>query len=562
MKVHQQLAVAVSAFIIYLLLVPWSETPKEAVLPFPKYGALRTFFTARNAQSTSSIEILHTENFQLANTAHKTSIDVVGKFTDNITSPEYTRVTILNPKSTYNLCDRVAVRIEARDSLNRTKTYGGDMFRVKLFTQKPYSAVNPDNIFDYNNGTYLALFRILWEGYIDVQVMLVHPAEVIPLFSPTLNGSRAHTRLFFGGFIAQDENGKKHSETTTCTITKREEPFCNLSQTQTYVPYYCSAPKDKYLNCSHWTIHRTDKAGTPKMLEPLFDEVAKEVLNRTKKVIYRSDHLITVPAKVNSSFQHYSQLKNDSLRYCTANGPPPIRANGYFFQDRWYPFDCAVHRFATEEIRACLKGRTIYFYGDSTGVQIFSHLKSRLKCQTVDLPPPRKTSNHEQRCMINNITLHSTFHGLPVIGSTTIKVQNIHYAALEIDNIVGGPNVIIFLSYWAHFSMAGTKFYEKRITLVKEAIYRLLDRSPETKVVMKGTNTRGYSGSMVNILSSDWHSFYLEKTLRKCFQNDTNFGFIDSWDITQVQPYSDNVHPRNSIVGTYVDLFMTYICKN
>lgn len=572
MKFYHQLAVALSAFLIYFILVSLSQSPKEASLPSPKYKALRTSYAARNAQYMSSrkafeIELCNIETskdfieFQSTNTTDKTSVDVIGKFTDNITSPEYTRVTILDLKPSYNICDRVAIKIEARDSLNRRKTYGGDMFRVKLFTQKPYSAVNPDNFFDYNNGTYIALFTILWEGYIDLQVMLVHPAEVIPLFSPTLNGSRAHTKLFFGGFVAKDKNGKLHSERTVCTITEREEPFCNLSQTQTYGPWYCSAPKDEYLNCSHWTTHSTDKKGTPKLLQPLLDEVAKQILDRTKKVIYRSNRLITATTKTNSLFQHYSQLRNDSLPYCKANGPPPIKANGYFFQGKWYPLHCVVHRFSTEEIRECLEGKTIHFYGDSTGKQVFSLLQSRLKCGTIDLPPPRKTSPHEQLCRTNNITLHNTFHGLPIIGSKKVKVQNIHYAATEIDNLVGGPNVIIFLSYWAHFSMTGTKFYEKRITLVKEAIYRLLDRSPETKVVMKGANTRGYSGDIVNVLSSDWHSLHLEKTLRKCFQNDTDFGFIDSWDITQVQPFSDNVHPRHSIVGTYIDLFMTYICK-
>lgn len=96
------------------------------------------------------------------------------------------------------------------------------MFRVKLFTKKPYSAVNAYQLLDFDNGTYLARFRVLWVGVIGLQVLLVHPAEAIPLFAPTLNGSRAHLQLFQGGFIARDTKGRKHSETTTCTLTERD----------------------------------------------------------------------------------------------------------------------------------------------------------------------------------------------------------------------------------------------------------------------------------------------------------------------------------------------------
>lgn len=131
-------------------------------------------------------------------------------------------MAVLNPKPTYSLCDRVIVQIEARDSLNRIKSYGGDMFRVKLFSKKPYAAVNADRFVDLNNGTYLAFFPILWEGDIGLQVMLVHPAEAIPLFAPTLNGSRAHMQTFLGGFKSTDKNGNIHQESTTCTVTERE----------------------------------------------------------------------------------------------------------------------------------------------------------------------------------------------------------------------------------------------------------------------------------------------------------------------------------------------------
>lgn len=557
--------------------MPSTESPEEFRIPPPKAKTLYTTKELENIlrQHSRNEPTFNNESCNLLtedseyeeisqpynSITQTTSFDKIGKFADNITSPQFTRVTVVNLKPSYNLCDRVDVNIEARDSLNRTKTYGGDMFRVKLFTKKPYSAVNAYQILDFDNGTYLARFRVLWVGVIGLQVILVHPVEAIPFFAPTLNGSRAHLQLFYGQFMARDTKGRKHSETTTCTLTERDEPSCNLSKTDTYAPWYCSAPKSAYLNCSHWKIHKTDKKGSATSLKPLFDQFGMDVLKRTKTVVYLSNRVINVPSREKSDYQHYAQFMNKSLPYCSANGPPPLKTNGYFYEARWYPFDCTVPRFTSQETLQCLQGKTIHFFGDSTGGQIFSVLKNMLKCQSVDLTPPRKTSRLEYECRVDNITLHYTFHGLPIIGSATLNVHQIQYAATEIDNIVGGPDDFIFLSYWAHFAMTGTKFYEHRITLVKEAIYRLLDRSPGTKIFMKGANTRGYSASMGIILSSDWHALQLEKTLRSCFQNDTEIGFIDSWDITQVQPNADNVHPKTSIVSHFVDRFLTYVCK-
>lgn len=154
---------------------------------------------------------------------------------DEVTSATFTRVTLLTNKSVYHMCDRVSVLIEARDSLNRTKQHGGDMFRLKLFSSKPYAAVNAHTFIDFRNGTYLAVFRLLWEGQVGLSVVLAHPAEAIPLFVPTLQGKRKYKELFKGGFSTIDVNGTRHRETTTCSVFERKvRPLCRSDCTEIY----------------------------------------------------------------------------------------------------------------------------------------------------------------------------------------------------------------------------------------------------------------------------------------------------------------------------------------
>lgn len=259
---------------------------------------------------------------------------------------------------------------------------------------------------------------------------------------------------------------------------------------------------------------------------------------------------------------HHSSLNNLTrhLSYCKANGPPPLRTNGYYYADKWIPFSCKVRGFSKTEIKRCLIGKTLHFFGDSTARQFYEFLQEEIGCEDTDLPPPRITSTREFRCSIDQAILHFHFHGLPNGQSKPIPSWSNHYVASEIDNLKGGPDTIIFLSLWAHFSMAGLPFYEGRMRSIRESLHRLQTRSNGTSVIVKGVNTRDYWKKQFILVSSDWHSLKQEQKLRELFQNDTNFGYIDSWEITNVQPFPDQTHPEHIIIKNLVNRLMTYIC--
>lgn len=92
----------------------------------------------------------------------------------------------------------------SRDWRQKAKSYGGDLFRLKIYNDKPYSAVNADKILDFNNGTYLVYFTLRWSGHVKVQIKLIHPAELLPQLQLTLQGKVGRDYSFSGGFVSKN----------------------------------------------------------------------------------------------------------------------------------------------------------------------------------------------------------------------------------------------------------------------------------------------------------------------------------------------------------------------
>ena len=111
--------------------------------------------------------------------------------------------TIVNPKSTYNLCDELEILIQAKDWRNVNKFYGGDYFRAKIYSTKYLASASPDgDIVDNGDGTYSAFFTLRWPGEVKVGVNLIHPSEGVHV----LNKLREEvpTRFAYTGrFISQ-----------------------------------------------------------------------------------------------------------------------------------------------------------------------------------------------------------------------------------------------------------------------------------------------------------------------------------------------------------------------
>ncbi|PIK57132.1 hypothetical protein BSL78_05950 [Apostichopus japonicus] len=244
-----------------------------------------------------------------------------------------------------------------------------------------------------------------------------------------------------------------------------------------------------------------------------------------------------------------------ALPFCTLSPvPSTIKPSGYFANNSWQPLTCGVKHFDKHQFETCLKGKSVHIYGDSTGRQMYEYLEDNENCDSV--------MSHEylKYCVKKNQSIHFGFHGPPVRGSQIISVDKLRYVAEQIDDLEGGPEVIIILSIWAHFGVPDGTFYRDRLQAIKGAVGRLWQRSPETKVIVRSANTREHAIGGFILISSDWIALQGEKTLRGVFSQDKRFSFLDVWDMTLVQQSKDAIHPLKTTLVQIMDYLLTMIC--
>ncbi|CAJ0965426.1 unnamed protein product [Ranitomeya imitator] len=93
------------------------------------------------------------------------------------------------------------------------------------------------------------------------------------------------------------------------------------------------------------------------------------------------------------------------------------------------------------------------------------------------------------------------------------RVQELQYIANKLDNIGGGDDgLVIVINCMAHFVPFPVRFYLQRIQNIHHAVVRLLERSPQTKVIIKSGNT-----GFLYEHGSDWLSLQLDTLMRGVF---------------------------------------------
>ena len=157
----------------------------------------------------------------------------------------------------------------------------------------------------------------------------------------------------------------------------------------------------------------------------------------------------------------------------------------------------------------------------------------------------------------HNILLKYRCHGPPIRFSTVIASE-LRYISNELDGLSGGPNTIVVLSIWAHFSTFPVEVYIRRLRHIRRAVLRLLDRAPGTIIVIRSANLRALDPE-VSLYDSDWYSLQLDEVLRAMFKG-LNVLLVDAWQMTLAHHSPHNVHPPPAIIKNMIDMLLSYIC--
>uniref|UniRef100_A0A8C1M7V4 NXPE C-terminal domain-containing protein n=1 Tax=Cyprinus carpio TaxID=7962 RepID=A0A8C1M7V4_CYPCA len=431
------------------------------------------------------------------------------------TSPAHTTFIIENLKKSYQTGEKLFVTVHAKDFYNKSKSYGGDFFQAKLCTE--YVPLSQASVFgdvkDMLNGSYSVCFLLPWVGEAQVAVRLIHSSEAVQVLKR--HRDTDSDRVYFNGYyegpgpsktrlsetvmcnVKWDKNGLEHMGTGDCC--------CEYKDPHTEEIWRCQRPKS--LPCSALVYH--SMGGYRNRLT----EKEKKLIDAGKCVAQkRGTDVLT-------------------LRQFPA---------GFYLNDVWTSFVCSTRHFTTQMTSECLKDKQIYMMGDSTMRQWFEFFVKEV--------PSEINMDVE-----NNIDLHWRAHGLPLRTEKT-AVADLHYISNEINGLAGGPHMVIMFNLGPHFTTYPLDFYTHRVLIIRTAVLALLQRAPDTTVIIKTVNT-GYK----DIFGSDWYSLQLDKILRWAFQ-DVGVYILDVWQMTACHYSKENIHPCPVIIKNEIDILLSFIC--
>ncbi|XP_061696576.1 NXPE family member 3 [Syngnathoides biaculeatus] len=436
--------------------------------------------------------------------------------------------------------DQLEVLVHLHDFDGRPKRYGGDFLLARLHSPE-YQAGVAGQVLDHENGLYSARFPLLWEGSARVEVTMVHSSEAVAVLR-RLREKRPD-RVYF---VSLFRLGLR-SETTVCNMCLPQDqgPLCNYTDPYSGEPWYCYKPKA--LSCDARINHA--KGG-----------YLKNLITNKEALLFQSDVNVKVPIHASAtdtinvlpSRKESGGPKTDLVKMATS---------GYYYRDSWRPLGgIPMRRFdGAAAISKCLTNKAVYMYGDSTVRQWFEYLLSVLPdMKEFDLRSPKMVGPLMAVDSTRNILLKYRCHG-PPIRFSTVTASELRYIANELDSLTGGPNTVVALSIWSHFSTFPVEVYVRRLRHIRRAVARLLERAPGTAVAVRTANPQDLKGD-VSLYNSDWFSLQLDAALRAVFKG-LDVVLVDAWQMCVAHRLPHHLHPPTAIVKSMVDMMLSHVCR-
>ncbi|XP_065807422.1 NXPE family member 3-like, partial [Labrus bergylta] len=459
---------------------------------------------------------------------------------DQTSDPAHSIFTILPGRGGVDrhVGDQLEVMVQIYDFQGNPKKSGGDVLLARLHNRALEAGV-AGRVVDHLNGSYSAVFPLLWEGSAHVEVTLVHSSEAVTVLH-RLNREHPERVLFKSLF-----HSGSSSETTSCNVCLRQtnQPQCNYTDLRTGEPWFCYKPKK--LSCDDRINHMRD--GFNVRLKDKEEKLFQSKVN-LKVFIHSSG-----PANVMVLPPMKGQPEVDQ-------GKGKSGLSGYYYQGVWRSLGgTKVHQFNNSSaISQCLKGKVVHMYGDSTLRQWFEYLDASLPdAKKINRNSPKQTGPYMIWDNPKNILVTYRVHG-PPLSFIYVPTSELRYIANEIDGLVGSTNTVVVFSVWAHFSPFPIELYIRRLQSIRRAVIRLLNRAPDTLVVIRTANLRGLTPSE-SLNYSDWYTLQRDKVLRAVFKG-FNVRLVDAWEMTLAHHLPHNIHPGRPIVKNMIDILLSYIC--
>nr|XP_014350391.1 PREDICTED: NXPE family member 3 [Latimeria chalumnae] len=444
------------------------------------------------------------------------------------TDPAHSTFVVCGSRARFRVGEQLKVLIHTCDFEGNPKQYGGDYFQAKIHSPE-LKAGAVGTVVDHENGSYTAYFTLLWPGRVYVSIFLVHPSEGIQVLQ-RLSEERPD-RVYFKSMFRSGST----LETMVCNLCLPGNlTVCNYTDHYTAEPWFCYKPKK--LSCATRISHA--KGGYQKGL-----------LTKEESFLFQRDN-VTVLLPINEDSRVIESLRSGKQVF------PP---SGFYYSNKWKSKRLKIHQFNNStDVTECLQGKVIHLYGDSTIRQWFEYLTEFVPdLKEFNLGSPKNVGPFLSVDTEHNIMVKFRCHGPPIRFSTVFS-NELRYIANELDGIVGGKNTVIAFTIWSHFSTYPVEVYIRRLRNIRKAVLRLLNRSPETVVVIKTANVQEL-GPESSLFNSDWFSFQLDLIMQQMF-NGVKVFFVDAWEMTLAHYLPHELHPQTIIVKNQIDVFLSYVC--
>uniref|UniRef100_A0A672GXJ0 Neurexophilin and PC-esterase domain family, member 3 n=1 Tax=Salarias fasciatus TaxID=181472 RepID=A0A672GXJ0_SALFA len=443
----------------------------------------------------------------------------------NTSHPACGSFTILPRRGggSWRIGDQLEVLIQIQDCHCCPKNYGGDVLLASLHNRDLEAGV-AGKVVDHLNGTYSAVFTLLWNGSAKIEVTLVHSSEAVEVLSRQT--SEHPDRIYFKSLF---RSGSKNLF-ANCNVCLRSSQAlqCNYTDVRTGEPWFCYKPEN--LSCDARISH--SMGGFKRKLRP--NEVNLFVSGVNMKVPIQT------------------------------SGPSDVfvsgrwRPSGFYYKGVWRSLSgTAVREFDAKQMTQCLKGKQVHMYGDSTIRQWFEYLNQGLPGEQFNLHTSKQSGPFLALDYTNNIIVTFRCHG-PPIRFGNVPIGELRYIANELDSVIGGSNTIIVLGIWSHFSTFPMEVYIRRLMSIRRAVVQLLARAPETLVIVRTANLKALT-LYETLTNSDWYSMQRDKALRAVFKG-TGVHLVDAWEMTLAHNLPHNLHPDRPIIKNMINVLLSYVC--
>ncbi|XP_035829237.1 NXPE family member 3 [Aplysia californica] len=490
--------------------------------------------------------------------------NVIGnpKWAGRAVQPQRTREAHYFEEADYHYMDKpglgdlVHVRVDVYDGRGRPLSRGGDEVRVLL--QEPEKKASlATEVTDLGNGSYYAAVPLLWTGSPLVKASLVYNRELIRAhhYARSAVKSIKNIAAGFKSFFA--------SEATLCSpfpFLPGYSRFCNFTEENGGMPWYCGHPRNEALTCRHWW-----RSFDLEFVYPLPVTAAEEawstyVASRKPTARVPTEIKVKVTDSAKPSPQRHTTSppvgKAANLQSWTSQAP-----RGYFLQNSWVSSSSTIPKFTKPQLLQCLKNTTVLFLGDSNARLAFKILAERVGC-SLNTGEVKPSWHHPLSCEDNqnNIYMYWQIHALPFHAGKKSGCDrgDSKSAKQYIDEIPAEGKYLLMIHLNLHFPAHHYSVFTSQMHQVRASVERVLRRNPEVKVVVRGPHQalKGW----VPLNGGDITAHVLTNIIKRLFEGLTDrVFFLQPWDMT-VAIQNGPFHPSNLVNNAISDLFLAYAC--